>query len=204
MRLIPSVSPEAAVSGQGRQGVTPSGPHQCCSASSWLVEEAGLRLEQSSIRNLQAVFVEAAVSCTDRCGYSHGCCRAQGTRSWGEIQVLAAARAKAPLRAEVGHCPRAHTVAGFSVQGAAQACSFSRGKLPSPGCPRKGSFWCPLGLMNYCSGSSPSSAVEQAENGREVWRCLFQSVVGSVLGVLPFPDPSDRALGTSSLSCPPL
>lgn len=34
MRLIPSISPEASVSGQGKQGMTPSGAHQCCSASS--------------------------------------------------------------------------------------------------------------------------------------------------------------------------
>lgn len=125
-----------------------------------------MRLEQSSIRNLQAAFVAAAISCTDRCGYSRGCCRVRGTWGCGEIQVLAAACAKAPLGAEVGHCPRAHTVAGFHVQGAAQARSFSRDKLPSPGCPGKGSFQCLLGLMNYCSGSSAY--------GREVWRCLCQ------------------------------
>lgn len=41
MRLIPSVSPEACVSGQGKQGTTPSGALQCCSASSSVQAGAG-------------------------------------------------------------------------------------------------------------------------------------------------------------------
>lgn len=83
-----------------------------------LVEEAGLRLEQPRIRNLQGAFVEVAVSCTYCCAYSRGATGHGEPGAGARSKILTTACAKAALKAEVGHCHRLHLqMAGFSVQG---------------------------------------------------------------------------------------
>ena len=75
-----------------------------------------MRLEQSSTRNLQVAFVEAAVSCTYCCGYSTGAAGHGEPGAGARSKVLACV--KAALKAEVGHCHRSQLqMAGFSVQG---------------------------------------------------------------------------------------
>lgn len=54
MRLIPSISPQASVSGQGKQGMTPSGAHQCSSASSSLQAGGGGWFEAGAIQHRES------------------------------------------------------------------------------------------------------------------------------------------------------
>lgn len=116
MRLIPSISPEASVSGQGKQGRTPSGAHQCCSASSAsrAAGEAAL-----STGDLQV----AAVSRTYCCGYSAG-------NPWQDSRFLL----PPVLRVTVtGHISK--WLVSVSKD-AVQACFFSKCELPPQRCPQ--------------------------------------------------------------------
>ena len=143
MRLIPSTSPEASVSGQGKQGMTPSGPHQCCSASSSLQAGGGGWFEAGAIQHQGSASTVCGRSCLLPLllWLQHRCCMAWGTWGWARSKALATACAKAALKAEVGHCHRSHLqMAGFVSMDAVQACSFPKCKLPSQRCPQKGIF----------------------------------------------------------------
>jgi len=69
-------------------------------------EEAGLRLEQPSIGNLRAAFVESAVSCTYCSGCSMGAAGHREPQAGAKSKVLATTCVKAALYAGVGHCHR--------------------------------------------------------------------------------------------------
>lgn len=88
MRLIPSISPEASVSGQGKQGMTPSGAHQCCSASSSSQAGGGGWVEAGAIQHQESPSSVCGSCCLLHLlqWLQHGCCRARGTRGWGKIQ----------------------------------------------------------------------------------------------------------------------
>lgn len=123
-------SPEASVSGQGKQGMTPSGAHQCCSASS--SSQAGGRgwFEAGAIQHQES----PSSICESCCllhlllWLQHGCCRTWGTQGRGKIQGSTAC-AKAALKAEAGDCRQSHLqMAGSSVQGCCPSMSFSKCK----------------------------------------------------------------------------
>lgn len=162
-----------------------------------LVEEAGLRLEQSSIGNLQGAFV----SCTSCCllyplqWVQHECCRAWWT--WGRTRVPGAACAKVTI---TGHTSK---WLGSVSKGSVQVWSFSKSKLPSQRWPQKGMFRSTLWLMNCCAASHTSSSLEILWKWQANVKVLVL-VVLSVLESLPSLELAlDHALG-ASLSCPPL
>lgn len=132
MRLIPSISPEASVSGQGKQGMTPSGAHQCCSASSF-VQEAGLRLEQSTIRNLQGLLVGAAISWVCGCGHITGAAGHGELGARAASKVLATTCAKAAVKA--GGVPQV-----TPPRGCIHYPRMLSEHVPPQRCPRKGMF----------------------------------------------------------------
>lgn len=77
MRLIPSISPEASVSGQGKQGRTPSGAHQCCSASSASRAAGEAALSTSNPQSLLSLALIAVVVARGTHGKIEGSCYLQ-------------------------------------------------------------------------------------------------------------------------------
>lgn len=135
-----------------------------------LVEEAGLRLEQSSIRNLQVAFVEAAVSCTYCCGYSMGAAGHREPGAGAGSEVLATTCAKAALKAEVVHCHRSRLqMPGFSVQ----ACFFSKVNCLPTDVLRKECFGPLFGWGIVALAAVFPPLWKYTENNMKIWRCVF-------------------------------
>lgn len=136
MRLIPSISPEASVSGQGKQGMTPSGAHQCCSASPFLQAGGGGRFEAGAIQHQESPRIISG-SC-HLLGLSlwspRGCCRAQGTRSRGSTQSSFHHLCKGSWESWSG--VTGHTAPSGCIRYPRMLFEH----VPSQRCPRKGMF----------------------------------------------------------------
>lgn len=159
MRLIPSISPEASVSGQGKQGMTPSGAHPCCSASSsvraggggWF--EAGAAQHQEWPRSLCGscrVSLGSVAVCVAVCHSP----AAAGHREPG---------ARAASQGFAAPCAKAAGTAGVVSQSLLQMAAFTiQGCCPSMvllGDVLERNVWSGSWLMN-CPGSDTSSPLE--------------------------------------------
>lgn len=117
MRLIPSISPEASVSGQGKQGMTPSGAHQCCSASPFLQAGGGSWFEAGPVQHQESPRIISGSS--HLLGLSlwspHGCCRELGAGA--APKALSTTCAKAAGRAGVVSQVTQLRVAALAIQG---------------------------------------------------------------------------------------
>lgn len=132
MRLIPSISPEASVSGQGKQGMTPSGAHQCCSASS-SVQAGGGGWFEAAAHPPSAISKERLwklPSLGSVAVVTPQVLQGTGNRSWGSI------------RSSCHHLCKGSSEAGVVLQ-VTPPKDYPRmlsQHVPSQRCPRKGMF----------------------------------------------------------------